>query len=72
MANYCYCLQTAAYNGVKIKPWDEIKKLGFNVIKGEGSAIYEQITFRTTNEIDNLPEHIYKLSDDYKFSDERE
>lgn len=68
--NYVYCIQTANYNGVKEKPFDEIKRLGFNVIKSEGSAIYERITFRTTNEVDNLPEHIRKLPNDYNFADE--
>lgn len=68
--NYVYCIQTANYNGVKGLPRDEIKRLGFNVIKWEASAIYERIIFRTTNEVDDLPEHIRKLPDDYNFADE--
>lgn len=70
--NYVYCIQTANYNGVKGLPRDEIKRLGFNVIKWEASAIYERIIFRTTNEIETekLPEHIWQISSDYKFSDE--
>lgn len=70
MANYVYDLMEAHYNGIKSKPWEIIKELGFDVIKWEANPIFEKIFFRTTNEIDNLPEEIGKLPDDYKFADE--
>ena len=70
MQNLRYNLLDAYSNGVFENPFDVMCKLGFD-IKSEGVPVYDCIWVRIKNTVDKLPPYIDRLSDDFKFSDER-
>ena len=56
--------------GVEEHPQEDMKNLGFKVIKSEPVPIADCWWFRVENEIDNLPSYLYPMRDDFKFSNE--
>jgi hypothetical protein len=72
MKHYRYDMYGAIVcNGIKEHPQKQMKNLGYNVIKAEPVTIADCWWFRVDNEIENVPEYLYPMSDDFKFSDER-
>lgn len=57
---------------VKEHPLDNMKNLGYKVIKAEPVMIMDCWWFRVENEIDDIPSYLYPMRDDFKFPDERE
>lgn len=71
MNHYVYWMLTADLEcGINKHPQDQMKELGFNVVKCEPVSIADCWWFRTTNEITPLPPYIKRMKDDFKFSDE--
>lgn len=56
--------------GVSKHPQVQMRKLGFHVIKSEPFPIGDCWWFRVDNDIENFPEYLYEMRDDFKFSDE--
>lgn len=71
MKHYRYDVIGAFYSGIKEHPQKQMKNLGYNVVKAEPVTIADCWWFRVDNEIENVPEYLYSMSDDFKFSDER-
>lgn len=71
MKNYRYDISEAFEAGVHVHPQLQIKNLGYEVIKSEPVSIAECWLFRVNNEIEETPDYLYEMGDDFKFSDER-
>lgn len=71
MKNYRYDVIGADQSGVKEHPQKQMMNLGFNIIKAEPVIIADCWWFRVDNEIENVPEYLYLMRDDFKFSDEK-
>lgn len=72
MKNYRYCLYTATIiEGVKEHPQEQMEKLGYKVIKAEPVPIADSWFFRVENEIENTPNYLFELGDDFAFWSER-
>lgn len=72
MKNYRYDIIGASYyHGVVNHPQVQMKTLGYEVIKSEPVTIADCWWFRVNNEIENTPDYLYPMDDDFKFSDER-
>lgn len=71
MKNYRYSLRGAVLIGVDKHPQMQMKILGYEVVKSEPCPIADCWFFRTTNEIENQPDYITKLDDDFKFAYEQ-
>lgn len=71
MKNYRYNLITADLDcGIHEHPQVQMKKLGAKVVKYEPVPIGDCWWFRTENEITPLPEYLFEMPDDFKFSGE--
>lgn len=71
MKNYRYDIDGAIMAGVKEHPQLQMKNLGYEVIKSEPVTIGECWFFRVVNEIEDTPDYLYEMGEDFKFSDER-
>ena len=71
MKHYRYDMYSASRSGIKEHPQKQKKNLGNNVFKAEPVTIADCWWFRVDNDIENVPEYLYLMSDDFKFSDER-
>lgn len=69
--NYRYDVISACHQGISNHPKRQMKILGYEVVKSEPCPIADCWFFRTTNEIENPPDYITKLDDDFKFAEER-
>ena len=70
--NYRYCIITADLDcGVRDHPQKVMRESGYTVIKAEPCSIADCWWFRVDHEIENPPPFLTKMSDDFKFSDER-
>ena len=69
--NYRYDVISACHQGISKHPERQMEILGFECVKSEPCPIADCWFFRTTNEIENTPDYITKLDDDFKFADER-
>lgn len=71
MKHYRYDMISANLNaGVKEHPQIQMKNLGYKVVKSEPVPIADCWWFRVENEIENTPNYLYKMRDDFRFSDE--
>lgn len=71
MYHYVYWMLTADLDcGISKHPQDQMRELGFDVVKCEPVTIADCWWFRTTNKIAHLPPYLKRLKDDFKFSDE--
>jgi hypothetical protein len=71
MKHYRYDMYGAFRNGINEHPQKQMKNLGCNVVKAEPVTVADCWWFRVDNDIENVPEYLYSMSDDFKFSDER-
>ena len=71
MKNYRYDIDGAFEAGVHVHPQLQMKNLGYEVIKSEPVSIADCWWFRVNNEIEETPDYLYEIGDDFKFSDER-
>ena len=71
MYNYRYYYLDAYQQGVSEHASKQMRILGYKVVKSEPCPIADCWFFRTTNEIENTPDYITRLDDDFKFADER-
>lgn len=72
MSNYKYDVIGADLDyGVKKHPISDIMNIGFNIIKAEPCMLADCWWFRSDTDVKEIPPYIIKLSDDFKFSDER-
>ena len=71
--NYYYSVIDAdlSYH-ITTHPTQQMRNLGFHVVKSEPFIIGDCWWFRTDNQVDNLPAYIKRLADDFRFSDEQE
>ena len=71
MKNYRYDMIGATYYYDIINhPQTQMKSLGYEVIKSEPVLAEDCWWFRVSNEIENVPEYLHLMSDDFKFTDE--
>lgn len=71
MKNYRYDIIGASLDyGINEHPQIQMKNLGYKVVKSEPVPIADCWWFRVDNEIENVPDYLYSMSDDFKFSDE--
>ena len=70
MKHYRYSVIGADMDGVTEHPQEQMRNLGAKVIKSEPVMIADCWWFRTENEINPLPNYLYEMDDDFKFSDE--
>lgn len=72
MENYLYDIIGANLDaGVTDHPQKVMRDLGYNFVKSEPVPIADCWWFRVTNHIEPVPEFLHRMSDDFKFSDER-
>lgn len=72
MEHYRYDIIGASVNhGIKVHPQEDMKRLGYEVIKSEPVSIADCWWFRVKNHIEPVPPYLIKMSDDFEFSDER-
>lgn len=71
MKNYRYDLIDAYYSGIKEHPQEQMKKLGYEIIKSEPVPIGDCWWFRVKDKIKKTPRYLDLMRDDFKFSDER-
>lgn len=69
--NLEYSIYGALAAGVTLRPADEMRRLGLDVLKFEAMPIFDCIRVRVAGENLRLPSYISPLPDDYQFSDER-
>lgn len=71
MKHYRYDVLGADFDcHIKAHPQDQMRLLGFNVIKSESFPIGDCWFFRVKHEIHELPDYLRELPDNFKFSDE--
>lgn len=71
MINYRYDVIGASMAGVKEHPQVDMRNLGYKVIKAEPVMIADCWWFRVESEIDDTPNYLYRMKDNFKFSSER-
>lgn len=71
MLNYRYDLIQAYEEGVRLHPQDQMKKLGYKIIKSEPVPIGDCWWFRVKNRFGIKPKYLSKMGKNFKFSDER-
>ena len=72
MKNYRYDMIGAFLeHNIQMHPQEDMKRLGFKLLKSEPVSIADCWWFRVENEIENVPDYLDELSEDFKFSDER-
>jgi hypothetical protein len=69
--HYKYDIIGAYYSGVHEHPQKQMKNLGYNVVKAEPVPIADCWWFRVDNEIENVPDYLILMRNDFKFSNER-
>ena len=71
LKNYRYNVTEAGLlYGIETHPQLQIKNLGFHIVKAEPCTVAESWFFRTDSLVQNIPNYIHELQDDFKFSDE--
>ena len=71
MKNYRYDVIGAYMKGIKDHPQEQMKKLGYEVIKSEPVIIADCWWFRVKNKFRIKPSYLRDMGKDFKFSDER-
>ena len=71
MKNYRYDIISADLDfGIKKHPQQQMKELGFEVLKSEPVPIGDCWWFRVEDSQIDIPEYLTPMSDDFRFSDE--
>lgn len=71
LKNYKYDIMAAGLvYGIEVHPQLQIENLGFHIVKAEPCPIADSWFFRTDSFVQNIPNYVEELPDDFKFSDE--